>query len=448
MRVPLASYSSAFPSTVTSSDIVAWLNGDLQAYSDIAGTTPIGTGGIVGRLNEASPLIGNWQASSSAQRLTRESNSVRSDFGGVNLPGQQLVRLAASTIPLNDSTLVCSYMDRDGFGGPNMGLCAAFPTLLGAVGGGGALRAIVNASAVDLGLTIPRARRCTFAMRWTPTALKALVYLDGVPQTPISVAMAVTGGNTGSSGISAFNASAGSQGYYGSASQMLWLNRACTDSEAIALVNWADSKLLPPGYPTTAPLLSVAGDSIARAGAGVNANDGWPWVAQQNLRASVAPTLEVCNVAIVGSGVSSAMYAAALPFYSAQRAKNLIVLASGTNDLANGNSVASVISAYFSACDFLRTYGYKVIAATILPRTDVMSVSQATFDANRASANSLIISGSSHYDAIANVAAVAGMGADADSNNTTNYSVDKIHPNGVGHRLLEPTYRSAVTALI
>jgi len=47
---------------------------------------------------------------------------------------------------------------------------------------------------------------------------------------------------------------------------------------------------------------------------------------------------------------------------------------------------------------------------------------------------------------LADVAAVKGMGAAGDSDNTTYYSVDKVHPIAAGHALLEPVYKAAVAS--
>ena len=437
-----------FPSTVVASDIVAWGDFSQQMYSDIAGTTPQNTvNGPVGRVNEVAPLVNNWQASSVAQRTSKEASSLRSDFGGTNLPGQQMVNLGTISIPLNNATLVVVYLDRDGFGGPNMGLVSPFPTLLGAVGGGGQLSAHVNNAATLTGLPVVRGQKNTVVLRWTPTGLKCTGLTGGL-LTELTVPATITGGSTGASGIALFNANSGSQGYSGSVAQVLYMNRAATDTEARQLAYWGDSKILPAGYPVTASLVGICGDSIARVGAGANANDGWPWVMQQTLRGGSFPTVELCNVAITGSGVSPSMYTALTPFYSPSRTKNVVILASGTNDLANGNTAAATTTALFSACAALRAQGWKVVVATCLPRSDTMAVSQVAFNSARATYNANIVAGSSNYDALADAASVTGMGADGDSNNNTNYSVDKIHPNGVGHRLLEPTYRAATSTLL
>jgi len=437
-----------FPSSISSSDSVAWFDGGQQAYSDTAGTILQNTiGGVVGRVNEAAPLAGSWVAPSNGQRPTHDSSGLRFDFAGSVSAGTTMQRLAAASVPLNNATIAFSYVDRDGIGGQQQGLIGIFSPVLGVATGGGQLSPYINAAPTSSGIVVPRAQHCTVVIRWTPTACKIYFLSSGIVQQ-VTLPATITGGTTGGSGIALGFAAGGTQGANASLSQAIFLNRAITDAETVQLAAYVDAKPVPVGYPTTAPFIAINGDSIAAGAAGTLLNDAWAWVMEQNLRQGSYPTAEVGNFAISGSGTAPATIAACLPFWSGARAKNIAFLASGTNDIATGN-FATLIAAYWAQCDSLRATGYKVIACTVLPRTDAMAVSQATFDANRASFNTEVTTNwTLHADALANAAAVAGMSTNADVNAGINYSVDKVHPNGIGHRLLEPTYRAAAISLL
>jgi lysophospholipase L1-like esterase len=430
-----------FPSTVVPA---VWLDGSLQAYSDAAGTLPV-SAGLIRRINEASAAT--WLSENDPQRPSRDVG-VRCDFlAGAGFG--QMLRGASTSINNNNWTMVLQFVVRDGFGGQNMGFCATSATLLGLAVGAGVLGCAINNSISYFPvLSVPRAQKCTAVVRGTASGATDSLLSGGVTQTD-SIAATVTGGTTGTNGWHLAPAGfGGMNGLYGSVNQFLVVNRAVTDGEAAQLLAWGDSLACTAGYPLTSPLIGVCGDSIARNGVGLTPQAGWCWIMLQTLRGGVSPSAEECNVAIVGSGVGPAMYSALTPFYSASRTKNVVFLASGTNDLANGNGAAATTTAYFAACDTLRAQGWKVIACTILPRSDVMVVSQVTYNTARATMNASIVAGNSHYDGLADVASVTGMGADGDSNNATNYQGDNVHPTAVGHGLIEPTYRTAVTPFV
>jgi len=88
------------------------------------------------------------------------------------------------------------------------------------------------------------------------------------------------------------------------------------------------------------------------------------------------------------------------------------------------------------------------VACTILPRSNpTMLAGLAGFETARTTFNTDVVAHwASHADSLANVAAINGMGAAGDSDNTTNYSADKVHPNAAGHALIEAVYRAAVVS--
>lgn len=430
--------NAAAPVFPTSVVPVVWLNGRLQAYSDAGGTLPVSSG-LIRRINEASGTA--WSSETDAQRPARDIG-IRCDIVPSGAGFGQLFR-AAQTVTLNDWTMIAQYVCRYD-SGSNMGLGATSATNLGLFCGSAGVGVFASSPISFAAITPPRGRKCTLVARGTPAAVKGSLLSNGAIQSD-SAAVALGGGTTGSNGWRIAPNFSNMNGLYGSVNQFLVIGRAVSDAEVLQLLAWADSLSSNDAYPLSAQLVGVCGDSIAQ-GVGIVPSQAWAWLMLQNLRNGAFPAVEECNVAIAGSGVSPTMYANLTPFYSASRAKNVCLLASGCNDLANGNGAAATIAAYLAACDANRALGAKIVACTLLPRSNAMAVSQATYNADRATFNAAIIAGSSHYDALADVAAVAGMGADGDSNNATNYQADLIHPTAVGHGLLESTYRTAVAS--
>lgn len=419
---------------------VVWMDGRLQAYSDAGGTLPVSSG-LIRRINEAGGTA--WASESDSQRPSRDLG-IRCDIVPSGAGFGQLLR-AAQSVTLNSWTMVAQYVCRYD-SGSNMGLGATSATNLGLFCGSTGVGVFTGSPISFAGIAAPRGQKCTFVARGRVADVTAALRSNGITQFD-SVATALGGGTTGANGWRIAPNFSNMNGLQGSVNQFLVIPRAVTDTEVAQLLAWGDSLASTDAFPVGASLVGLCGDSIVQ-GVGIIPSQAWAWLMLNNLRTGSFPTVEECNVAVAGSGVGPSMYANLTPFYSTSRAKNICLLAAGTNDLANGNGAAATIAAYFAACDANRALGAKVVACTILPRSNAMIVSQGTFNADRATVNAAIIANSSHYDALANVAAVATMGADGDSNNATNYQADLIHPTAIGHGLIEPTYRAAVSSLL
>jgi len=197
-------------------------------------------------------------------------------------------------------------------------------------------------------------------------------------------------------------------------------------------------------------LVAIIGDSIANG----DQVGGWQTWAFRMLAefSDTNPDVQLLNAATNGSGVpkvkNSDYSDVVLPWYSASRTKNVLVVAAGTNDLAGGIDLSDILDRYYGLLDSARATGWKTVACTILPRSDSsLALGLAGFEAERAAFNADIVAHwASHADALADVAAIKGLGAAGDSDNTTFYSVDKIHPIAAGHALLEKVYRAAVVS--
>lgn len=441
--------SPQLPPSITTADILAWMDGRLTMYSDSGGTTP--QGGYLGsvyRVNEAGPLTSNWSAVAANQTARRDQAGLRFDFTGVAAPAMPFFRANAVNVSLNNCTMVIVYTERDGFGGPDMGLAICGPTSLGIYGGAGGVGLYVNGGLWQSAITVTRATKCTAVARWTPTQANIALLANGVTSTDALVTTVTAGTNT-----TAFElgfSGAGTQGFYGSIAQFLVINRAVSDLERSLLLQWGDAQEMSPGYPVASPLLAVTGDSIARVGVGAGPPDGWCWQALKNIRSTKGADIEMCNVAITGSGVVGT-YAAIAPYYVAARAKNVAIFASGTNDLANNNGSTYTINNLYAQCDLARAQGWKVVICTIIDRSGLFGggATQTSFNTDRATTNTNIQANwASHADALADVGAVAGVGNVGDSLNLTNFTNDGVHPTAAGHLLMEPTIRAAILSLL
>jgi lysophospholipase L1-like esterase len=122
------------------------------------------------------------------------------------------------------------------------------------------------------------------------------------------------------------------------------------------------------------------------------------------------------------------------------------VLWEGTNTLWFGGSAATAIADYAAWCAQVRAQGYKVVAVTVLPRTQAGV--PPTFEADRQTVNSSIRANwASYADALADVGADALIGQPLASDNTTYYNADKVHMNATGYGVVASIVASAVSSL-
>lgn len=437
----------AFPATIAPSDIVAWFDSTRPEYSDSSGLLLAGPGDLIRRVDEASPLSALWASTSDAQRPRATS---RFDAFGTTTPGTQMLRSATPALTsMNDATIVVSFLTRDGYGGPQMGLCACGSPAWGVYGGASGAGAYVNGGTWQaFGVnTVARAVKTSLAVRYGSTQVRAQMLAAGVTQTAVNTT-SVAGGTLGSAPALAW-AGASCQGQYGEIGQALIINRQLNDAETTALLAWCDAQTIPEGYPVTQPLIGIVGDSIARSGVGTTIPDSWWGRMLQTIRGGVSPGAEACNVSIVGAGVGNNAYTNQLQaFKSASRIDQIAVVALGTNNLANGQSAASVLAGLYALCDLMRAEGWQVVLQNILPRQGLFNApgNQALFDAALPVVNADLASNwSSHADAFVDLASLAGLN---DPANTTYYQVDKVHPTAAGQAAMSGPITAAVVSLL
>lgn len=438
-----------------------WLNGNEQAFSDLAGTVPVG-GGLIRRLNEPAAQGGAWISTSDPERPVRDSNAIRLELIGA-AGGYEMTRPDVGGIPSNACTLVVSYVARDNaLGGPVMGLLRADSLNAGVrVGGQNLWVYYGGGSNWFSSVKVQQAARNTAVIRYTPTGIDMKANIGGLISTD-SIGVAL--GSAPIAGPWRIGLD-GTAYLYGSVPQCIVVPRAVTDVERDALLAWAHGQPADAAYPDSRILIGGVGDSITR-GTATSYGSVYLMLALANIRAT-KPLSEACNCAIGGTGVTGLLaagstYTTARQFYSPTRTKNILVWLIGTNDIANGNSVAYTLygtgggpnDGLYRAMLDAKSRGWKNVLVTIGPRSDTpanggtMAVSQSVYNANRAAMNNDMAINWPLYAAAFADTRVPNVGIDGDSDNPALYSADRIHPIAAGHANLEPPVRAAILSLM
>jgi GDSL-like Lipase/Acylhydrolase family len=432
------------------SDLAFWMDGNAPSFSDIDENklTPVDSG-RVRSIPEAPPLNGSWQAPSSVERPIRELGAL--NLKPIETSTGYYLRDTAGSIQTDDSTLVISFRPLNGAGGGAQGgISGPIGTSAQSLGiffVGNAVGLYFNHTAVSLKKRLSRGAHVTMIVRFTATGVNVQYDIDGL-RTSESITATIA--HETASNFSVGYDSNNNASIYGYVSQVVGVNRAVSDAESRRLMTWLTAQPMSAAFPVTKPLVAILGDSIAN-GDQVPGWQSWPFSMLADLL-DKNPDVQLLNAATNGSGIpktkNSDYSDVVLPWYSAARAKNILLVAAGTNDLANANNLSDLLDRYYSLLDSARATGWKAVACTVLPRSNPgMVVGLQGFEAARSAFNTDIVANwASHADALADVAAIKGMGAAGDSDNTTYYGVDKIHPTVAGHALLEPVYLSAIAS--
>jgi lysophospholipase L1-like esterase len=229
---------------------------------------------------------------------------------------------------------------------------------------------------------------------------------------------------------------------------LLGIPRLLSVAERDALLAWLVANPPSPALPSDVNLLVVSGDSIGW-GYGVPSYQCWAY-RMLPLLESIGPRLRLLNLGIPASNLdqeTTAYNSTIAPLVSPQRQRQVMINQGGTNSIAFGaDSAATVLAKYYALCDSARAAGYKVVACTVLPRSD--GGIRGTFEADRATFNADVLANwASHADALANFAGIAGLGAAGDSNGA-NYQADHVHPNVLGHALAATVSQTSVIPLL
>ncbi len=448
----------AFPAGISPA---VWFDGRQQAYSDASGTLPVSTGRIR-RINEASPLVGSWTTPSDAERPFREPDAIRTyleDTAG----GHCLTHPAVAGIPRNACTLVFSFVARDqAYAGPNTGLFREDSANVGIGAVSNALWVFNGTATVYTTLVLKAGFRNTVVVRYTATAIDVTLDADGTVTTQSFTGLTIPA----TALASGFRI--GQAYLYGSVTQAMVFASALTDPQITALRLWTAAQAHSAAYPLDSDLITWVGDSITRS-TGTTYSNCFASKTLADARAA-GFAVEGCNVAVGGTGVTHLLDTASgssnedlflrgSAFYNALRRRNIMVIALGTNDMANSNPTAYVLngtappsytgSGLYPAIDAAVAQGWRVLVITPGPRTDTMFVSQAAYNAARTVVcDSLVANAASHGYTVLDTRPIANYGGPTDSDNATYYSADKVHPIDAGHALVAPYALAAVLSLL
>ncbi len=119
------------------------------------------------------------------------------------------------------------------------------------------------------------------------------------------------------------------------------------------------------------------------------------------------------------------------------------VIWEGTNDIAVGGvSAATAYANLVSLAQNLKASGYgKVVMGTVLPRSGLNNTTRGTL-------NTSIRGNTTDWDATADVAADATIGADGANTNATYYAGDQVHLIAAGNAIAAPIFRTAIDGLL
>jgi hypothetical protein len=131
--------------------------------------------------------------------------------------------------------------------------------------------------------------------------------------------------------------------------------------------------------------------------------------------------------------------------YNASYTQNILVAWECTNDVYYGATAQQAYDHYVSYCQARRTAGFKVIALTVLPRSD--SGTPPGFEAARQQVNTWIRANWQTFaNRLADVAADTRIG-DAGDQASSYYSGDLVHLGNTGYTLIAQTVQTQVLVL-
>lgn len=113
------------------------------------------------------------------------------------------------------------------------------------------------------------------------------------------------------------------------------------------------------------------------------------------------------------------------------------------NDITQlGTSASAAVRRFWTYCDARRANGWKVVAVTVLPRSDLA-------EADRRAVNSALRAGwADHADALADVAADTRMGESGDNLDTAYCGSDAVHLVTLGNAVIAANVRTAIESLL
>ena len=262
-------------------------------------------------------------------------------------------------------------------------------------------------------------------------------------QNGVNFASLAASANSTLSGLGIGGLTNATYGLNGDIAEVLIYNAALSGTNLTSVENYLLTKYaIPSPLSTSAPLVVVEGDSLSQ---GINTTlntQEYPEVAYQG--ASGASPYNYRNFAVSGSQISDltnrAAYVDAL--YQSSRAKNILYVWIGTNDMALGGlTPTQTYNALVTYCAARRTAGWKVIVRTMIPRA-------AYSDTNRLSFNSLVRAGWQTFaDGLDDLGNDPILGQAGVQSNTSYYATDQVHLTPAGYGIAAAYASAAITKL-
>jgi hypothetical protein len=220
-------------------------------------------------------------------------------------------------------------------------------------------------------------------------------------------------------------------------------NRALTQADINQIWNYAQAVYRCRPF-STQMLMACCGDSQT-SGYTASGYNGLGWL-QQWLIAN--PAYTAYNFALTGSKTSALNNPDSI--YSATPTKRICFIWSGTNDNATGAAGTWVAGGLTNIQNFVsarRATGWKVVTATMLPRTG--GVTNGSYEADRQTFNAALTtnSGGIYGDAIADIGSNSTIGVAGAQNNSTYYGGDTTHLTQAGLTIAEGIFASAIAGI-
>ena len=198
---------------------------------------------------------------------------------------------------------------------------------------------------------------------------------------------------------------------------------------------------IPAPASTSIPLTIMEGDSLTQ---GYNSPSNaleFPEIAYQG--ASNASPYNYRNYAVSGSKVSDLTNRASQidSLYSGSRAKNILYVWIGTNDMAAGATNTTVYNNLVTYCQARRAAGWKVIVRTMIPRIAVSDTVRLAFNSSIRANWPTFADG---LDDLGNDPILGQAGVQA---NTSYYAADQIHLTPAGYGIAATYASAAITKL-
>lgn len=243
-------------------------------------------------------------------------------------------------------------------------------------------------------------------------------------------ASALTGGTVGTA-----------NGYYpitGVYNEVVIYDHALTALELAQLKAYLRARYRLPAATASRRVVCV-GDSLTT---GYKSTNGFGYT---NLMSLSLAACEVYNVGM-GSKTLAQMVSDGTSWvdglYDATKARNIVVIWGGTNDLYTGDTAENTYANLQTFCAARRAVGWKVVVVTTLPRG-----AADPYETKRQTYNSSIRAGWATFaDALADVAADSRIGDAGDNSDGTYYS-DGTHLNNTGYGVVAGIVTAAVQGL-